>query len=597
MMIEKAENDKKANFVMWLMPYLALLVVHIVMGLRMECPTIFPDEAGYLGRSRYLAGVAGIIQGSGFYHFGYPLFLLPAFWFFSDPNEAYLAIMVINSLLMSSLYFGLVYIFYILLEYPKRTSSLVAFTCCLYPAFILQSNLAWSENAFIPFYAFFIASVGVLVKKKSWYSALLFAFLSGFLYTIHPRALLILPISIFFLLFLSVSRVLSRLKAFLSGTLILIIFGMTRYINDFLSSLDNGRTVHDYVKQEIFDILNPSNWPPLALTAVGQFLYLVEVTYGLFLIGLIYICKEIWRRCSDGNFLNAFDDVNFDIMVVMITTSAAILIPSSVVILGVNAGDDLIYGRYNEGFLGLYVAFALLGIYKGYSLKPHENIGAFGISIIILLLSCIVLLGYDYTTLFNWCKIANVIIVNIFGIYPFIGIFRRLDLLMVAIIVIFLLSILLYAFRIRFFLGLSLLMVYFISVSAAGYTVLFVRSEYIKNITTLKYDIASLGNIKDLSYDRSYFDSETWFSYQYFLPDVKFNTFYSTKGEIPSSRVVVSSTDWNGGGKLKAELLAVENPSAQVPPIMRKLIEFFFNKPLKPKKKINQALWRVKENG
>lgn len=591
------KNDKLSSLFLWLMPYLALLLVHIVMGLQMECPIIFPDEAGYLGRGRYLAGVADIIQGSGFYHFGYSLFLLPAFWFFSDPAQVYSAIMVTNALLMSSLYFGLVYILHILLKYSKRISSLIAFACCLYPAFILQSSLAWSENAFIPFYAFFIATVGFLVKTKSWYSVLLFALLSGFLYTIHPRALLILPFSILFLLFLALSKALPRLKAFISGILILIIFMMTRYINDFLSSLDNGRTVHDYVKQEIFDILAPSNWLPLALTAVGQFLYLVETTYGLFLVGLIYICREIWKRCLKGNFLNAFGDTNFSMMIAVIITSAAILIPSSVVILGVNAGDDLIYGRYNEGFLALYIAFALVALYKGYSLDPHKNLGPFGTSIIILLLSCIVLLGYDYTTLINWCKITNVIIVNVFGIYPFIGIFRKLDLLLVAIIVIFLMFILFYTFRIRYLLGLTLLMAYFISVSAAGYTVLLVRSEYIKDVTTLKYNIAALGNIKELSYDKSYFDGETWFSYQYFLPEVNFRTFYSRKGEKPGSRVVISGKGWNGGRKVKAELLAVENPSAKVPPTMRKLIELFYNGPLKPQKRINQALWLVKEKG
>lgn len=590
----KSEKSRCLSF--YVMPYLVLLVIHILMGLTMYGPTILPDEFGYLGRARYLSGVAEIIQGGAFYHFGYSLFLLPSFWLFSDPGHVYKAIMVTNSLLMSSLYFGLFYILRRFLECPKRISCLVAFSCCLYPAFILQSNIAWSENAFIPMYGIFIASIGTLVKKQSWLSVFLFGFSSAFLYTIHPRGLLIIPISIIFLLFLMLTKTLSKLKAFISGITVILIFITTNHLNDFLSLLDKGITVNNYVKGEILDLFRPSFWFPFILAATGQVLYLIDATYGLFLIGFVYVIRGIsnkWSTCR----VNAFNDPKFNIFIMLFFTSAGILVSSSVVILRVNAGDDLIYGRYNEGFLALYLVLSLVAIYKGHLIHKLSGANPYRISIIILALSCFLLLGYDYKSLIQWSSIYNVIVINIFGIYPFVGIFRRLDLLMVSLIIILLMFMLFYAFRIKFEFGLSVIIVYFFAVSLCGYTALFVRSEYIKGITTLRYDIASLGNIKTLSYDKSYLDKETWFSYQYFLPELNFNTFYSKKGEKPISRVVISGNAWNGGGTLSAELLAIENKSSGVPPIMQKIVEMFYDKPLEPNKKVDQALWLVRNDG
>jgi len=580
----------------YVLPYLFLVTIHIVMGINMQQPSIFPDEAGYLGRARYLSGIADIIQGTGFYHFGYSLFLLPAFWLFSNPKHAYSAVMVINALLMSSLYLVLYYTLHTLFDYPRRIKFLIAFTVCLYPAFLLQSNIAWSENAFVPFYATFVTTAGAVVKRKSWGAALFFGLLSGFLYTIHPRALLILPISIAFLLFLAATNMLKNKKALVSSITVFLIFMITRYVNDFLSaSLDGGRTVDNYIMEKIVDTLSPANWLPMLLEASGQLLYLIEATYGLFLVGLMYTALIIWKNLStDG--IASFHESKFAVLIILLLSSATIFLSSSVSILPVDAGSKLIYGRYNEGFLALYLAFGLVGIYESCSFNRFRAfINLFGISILILILSGVILTGYDYASLTEWCKVTNLNIVEIFGIYPYIGVFRNLPLFITALFTILLMSILIGILRTKFVSGLCFLMVCFIGVTASGYTVLYVRSEYIKNITTLKYHIQSLGNIKSLSYDRSFFDSETWFSYQYSLPHVVFNTFYSDHNQLPRSQVVISGIRWQDAKELNAQLLASENQKAQVPPIIRKLIEMFFSKPLEQEKQIDQALWLLEK--
>ena len=350
-------GDKR---VLWVLPYLVLVLLHILLALKMQQPNIW-DEFGYLGRARYLSGVAHIPQDIGLYHFGYSLFLLPAFWLCSDPISVYKAVIITNSLLISSLYFAIYYVLHTLFQYEKKSSVLISFTCCLYPAFVLQSNLAWSENAFIPFFSFFIVSFAVLLKRKSYPMALVFGFITGFLFTIHPRALPILPIVVIYLLILAWSKTLPRPKVLLSIVVIVIVFLFTRAINDHLLSLGVRATFDYSVKAYLSELLSFSNLISLTLKAAGQLLYLMQATYGLFLMGIAYLGITIWQKWSNVH-LKAFTDIQFNIMVLVILASSGIFLASSLQMIHGIRGDHLFYGRYNEGFLALYIAFALTAI-------------------------------------------------------------------------------------------------------------------------------------------------------------------------------------------------------------------------------------------
>lgn len=585
-------DNKTNNLFLWLLPFLALVLLHIILGLNMQQPIIFPDELGYLGRARYLSGVAHIPQDIGLYHFGYSLFLLPAFWLFSDPLSVYKAVVITNSLLISSLYFAIYYVLHTLFECEKKILFLISFTCCLYPAFVLQSNLAWSENAFVPAFAFFIASFGVLLRRQSYTMALLFGFISSFLYTIHPRALPILPMVVIYLCILGWSKSLPKLKVLFSIIVMVSVYLITRAVNDHLLSLDGRGTFDASIKIYLSELFSSSNLMSLTLEAAGQLLYLMQATYGLFFIGITYVSIIIWKKGSNLH-LKAFTDIQFSVMVLVILASSGIFLASSLQMIRGTRGDHLFYGRYNEGFLALYVAFALIAIrYEGIG-RRFKIINPYIISSSILVFTLIVLAGYDYDKLREICKMTNVNVINVLGIYPFIAIFRRLDILITSLISILLLFTLLYSFRIKFVLGIWLLIIYFVTMSAGGYTVFYVRSASIKQVTTLASHIRSLGNIKIVSYDTSFSDTESWFSYQYLLPDVVFKKFSSAHNQLPASQVVISGRNWKDSKKLNARLLASENPTPQVPLEIQKLIEILFEKPLIIGYHRNQTLWML----
>jgi hypothetical protein len=140
-------DPRRPGIQLW--PYLVLVCIHLASGLPVEQPLILADEVGYLGNARYLSGVAHMpdMRGTGFYHFGYSLFLLPAFWLFAEPEWVYRAAIATNALLVSALYFPLRFILVSTLGLSSTPARWIAFSCCLYPSLVLYSSLAWAESA------------------------------------------------------------------------------------------------------------------------------------------------------------------------------------------------------------------------------------------------------------------------------------------------------------------------------------------------------------------------------------------------------------------------------------------------------------------
>ena len=67
-----------------------------------------------------------------------------------------------------------------------------------------------------------------------------------------------------------------------------------------------------------------------------------------------------------------------------------------------------------------------------------------------------------------------------------------------------------------------------------------------------------------VGYDRKFHDLRSFFSYQYLAPDVRFETFHSTRDKLPEVNAVISGRKWKGAKSLNARLVAVEKKKDQV---------------------------------
>ena len=549
------KNDSISKYAFLVLPYGVLVLVRAVIGLQMEQPFIIADEIGYLGNARYLAGVSHMpdLRTTAFYHFGYSLFLLPAFWLFPDPVQAYKAVMVINALLSGLLFFPLYYVLDSILSTPRWLSIVASFTTCLYPSFVLQSNVAWAESAFITFCALLLALFIVLLNHKSYVAAVAFGCTASFLYTIHPRGLPIFVIAVAYLTLLALLRVLPMLRALAGIISACAIFVLTRVINAHLEIAGWGDQAIRNVPTVAAIASKVTHFKSFLLVVLAQILYLSQATYGLFLLGVASIFLLFWRRVSAVSQTRIHDGTLHWYTFLLLTSLGAFL-ASTLKIQSLKRGGQLIYGRYNEAFLAPYLAFAIIALYSAKPDRPRVSTHTFLVVAILGGLTLLVLAGrwHDFPQ-------GPVVAANVFGIYPAVRDLGKLNLSTISLMAISVFLALRFAVMKSFVLGVLLVVALFSAVVVYDYRVVLLQAQRgLRASTTLASEIRSLSDIKTISYDWSAYHP-VFFNYQYLLPNIVFHKFYSGQGGTPTSEAVISGNDWRLADTLDAEFVALEN--------------------------------------
>ena len=558
-----------------LLPYLVLVVIHLLSGLQMEQPTVLADELGYLGNARYLSGAAHMpdMRQCQFYHFGYSLFLLPAFWLFTDPVAIYRAAIVINALLMSSLFFPLYFILRSHLEVANGAARWIAFACCLYPPLILYSNFAWAESAFIPLYAVTVAVLGNYLVSRSRRDALLFGALAGFLYTVHPRALPVLAVILVSLAVLVFLRLLPVSRALLSASAMALVFALTRSVNEHLKAIGWGGGGEFSAIKLAGRLLPDSDFPALVERAMGQLLYLSLASHGLFLLGLMAVIWLIVRKLSSESPRRVIADPQTAVPIFVSITAVGIFVASCTSKLyslhGSESlrGAEFIYGRYNEGFAVLFIAFALAEFFRREVENRQLIWGAIGVTVVIVCLTAVVAVEVDDA---QRRQVAGqqgeapreevlpseVDGVNVPGVYPLVELFGGLKLPLISLVAIA--SFLLIAVTTRFSRpgGLALLIFAFALYSVSNYFHYLVPAR-VRARPRLGFvtQAARLGPISAVSYDAAHLEPEFLHGIQFLMQEAVFDRFDSRNGDKPESEVVISGNDWPQAESLGASFI------------------------------------------
>ncbi len=558
-----------------LLPFAVLVVLHVLSGLQMEQPIIMADEVGYLGNARYLAGAAHLpdMWKSQFYHFGYSLFLIPAFWLFADPISSYRAALVINALLMSALYFPLYSMLASFLDVPRSTARWIAFACCLYPPLILYSSFTWAENAFVPFYALAVALFGRFLGSRSARNALLLGALVGFLYTIHPRALPVLVTVLAYLSVLALLKIVPRGQALLSAATMGLVFGLTRILNEHLKATGWGGG-GEFSATTLGGRLLPGRDLALLIERVfGQILYLSQATHGLFLLGLMGTLWLILTRMRSVSLRRVMAEPRTGVPLFALVTAAGVFLASvASQLYGIHGWDGirattLIYGRYNEALAVVFTALALAELCRRGIPRRRLAWGVVGVTATVLCLTVVVATelvaaqqrqapgvpapqgGYVVPP-------SQVSANHVSGVFPLVLFFGELNLywMSLATIATFLLVTVLIQVSRR---GATiLLMILFASFSLENH-----RRHLLPRLVTARprlafaSQVSRLGPIESISYDGAHFQAEVFYGLQYLLPHTRFDRFDSHQGERPQSEVVVSANRWGQARRLGARFV------------------------------------------
>jgi hypothetical protein len=336
---------------------LGLIGAHLALAAFMRVPIIHPDELGYLDNARYLA--RGGMRPETQYYPGFSLLLIPLWLVTRDPIAVWRGALIVNCVLAG---LGGVVTWGLCRRLVPTTSSTarlaIAALVCLYPPFLLYSNVALAECLFVGLFG-----VVVLVAARAfsgggpgWWWAL--GLCTGALVMVHPRGLAVVvavvliggvvlwplagrtrtPAALALGAGLTLSLGLTR--ALVSQTRSAPVYGLAAYRPDAIIS--KSLSLHGLVS--------------LGWEVCGQMFYLSVATVGLVPLGLflgLRSLREVWRGDrTRPELARAFSALSF----------LGVLALSSLFMNLGDRADKLVYGRYNEGVIVPLVIIALADV-------------------------------------------------------------------------------------------------------------------------------------------------------------------------------------------------------------------------------------------
>ncbi|HEX6864294.1 MAG TPA: hypothetical protein VF414_15800 [Thermoanaerobaculia bacterium] len=383
---------RRQGLAVGILGFVLLAVLHVALAAPMRAPMIFGDETANLGIARFLAGrppfplLAHPTEAwAPYYRFGYPLLVMPAWRLTGDPLTVYRAALVLNGLLLAALFPLLAAFARRVLDLPRRDAALAGFAASLYPAFLLQSNLTWSESLVIPLVTGILLAFHRLAAKPGTGAACAFGLLSVFAYAVHERTLGLVPLALLAIAVLWRRGRLSGRAVAVSWAAMLAAFAAVRAIDAVIFVRLWGSSSRRYGVGDIAgNLADPEVLAALGkvgLSLTGQLWYLTVASLGLFPLGVWVLVRTARQAEAPERRLTAL----------FALAAAAVLIgTSSVFLLRLLRADIAIYGRYSEAFLAPFLVAGLAGLHGGLRRLP----AALGTAALAGVLAEVLILGH-----------------------------------------------------------------------------------------------------------------------------------------------------------------------------------------------------------
>lgn len=335
--------------VLWLVAAcLGVVVAHLALARAMPAPFLYHDETGYLANARLLAGLDAVPvhPNSPFYHLGYSILVAPIYLLPMGPEGVYQGVLVLNALLGAALVLALYPLGRRLLRLTPGRALVAAVVTAAYPAFLLNGNIAWSENALVPLFALWVllglrAATG---RHTAWAYAAGFAATGAGLYLVHPRALPLAALTLAFLALLGARRRLAGGATLIAMGVLVLGLAASHALNGWArDTVYSGGTgtfgANSTARRVLEGLTTPGDWPDALLRASGQIWYLSVSSLGLWTIGVAYLGVVAVRRRGSVQMAAGLT----------LASVAATLAVSSLYLVDGARIDWLFYGRYVEG--------------------------------------------------------------------------------------------------------------------------------------------------------------------------------------------------------------------------------------------------------
>jgi hypothetical protein len=489
-----------------------------------------------------------------FYHFGYSLLILPS-QLLSDPRAEYRAALVINSILAALLYLVLYRILRDLFGGGHRVAAVIALCGALYPPVTYWTTFAMSESSGFLVIPLLLLLLFHAVEKGSKVCVTLFAVLSGFAYTIHPRFVLIPVLGTAWLLYLAVTRKIPILRTTWVCLLIVVICVLSSLINIRLLRAQWTSGGSDTVlAQQVFAAVRTLDGArEVALLLIGQVNYLIMGTSGLAVGGALVLLisgSQLLRKAARTQPLSLV--LGWAICACTSIVVASVLTNAMVYPKPTSIG--LLHGRFVDSFAPLLICLGLLSYLRigdarsipGLAgLAEHGRTTAARARVLLSILvfgACTILVAFVGESLNLGLGTNESVALGYLAslLHPFN--FARLTVLAAAIAVCidFILS------R-RFLWGVLVLLGLFFRSVEWSYEQRLTSQRWQESRTSeLMKGIAAMDPALGISLDISTLDPSTFFGSQYLLPNRPHEIFASGRGERPSRPIVIASQELGG---------------------------------------------------
>lgn len=315
------------------------------IALRMYGPTVHPDEFGFLANGQVLIGnnEAPIPTGS-FYPAGYGLVTGLGALITGSLSGAYTFALLSNLVLavitawfagrLATKEFGA----------SRAMGRVISALVFVVPGTVVSALFAWPETASRLAFLVFVWAVMAVARKRSFVRIVALGTYVGLMPALHGRFTLLLPLVCLVFAWWYFRRTISFFvgasAVFVTACGYAVSYLLNRFVKStiYLASYDQ----ENRLLRRLFD---PSVWPALLRTMVGQTWYLAATSFGLVGIAAVYAFA---RLRADGGRRTMADDPQRLGLLVLLVGSVMIIFTGGLQLLYGARGDHLIYGRYVE---------------------------------------------------------------------------------------------------------------------------------------------------------------------------------------------------------------------------------------------------------
>lgn len=328
------------------------------VALRQSAPTIHPDEWGFLLNGRVLFGHdEAVIPTGSFYPAGFGLVTGLLGEITGSLSGAYRGTLLVNVLLCLLVAVAAHRVSTKVFALDARPALIAALLAYVVPGTLISALFAWAETAARLAFLVFVLAFHRVVRTRSVVGLCGLGLYVGLMPALHGRYTLFLPLVGAVFAWWAWHRDAGRMAVAAASGFMSLGYAMSYMLNRYVKTRLYLES-YDQENRLLRRLINPTVWPALLRTMVGQSWYLVATMAGFLAVGVVWGVSVV--RSRGGMRTLRTDPVRLTAAVVLGCTALLVFTGGLQLLYGYR-GDHLIYGRYVEILVPALIVMSVAG--------------------------------------------------------------------------------------------------------------------------------------------------------------------------------------------------------------------------------------------